>query len=136
MTLRGKMHDDVRLKFLEGAPDGGAVADVGPQKGKARVIGDRLERREIAGVSELIEDQQAILTIANKSARDGGTDKAGPAGNENSSSPPRVHPESSPRRPWPQWTDPDRGLPSAALRFEANPALRTGGVRQSHASLM
>ena len=128
MALGGEMHDDIGLKFLKGARDCGPVANVSPQEGEARIVGDRLKRRHVAGIGELIEDQNAILTVTDERARHGRTDKAGTPSDENSHTPSISNHRHGNHGP--EWTDADRGSPSVALRFGANPALRTGSLRQ------
>jgi hypothetical protein len=71
--------------------DGGAVADVAMHEGEARVLRNRRKRGEVAGIGELVEDENLVLRQAHDAARHRRSDEPGPAGYENSHSAPLVH---------------------------------------------
>ena len=82
MALGGQMHHRIGPERVEGGGDGGAVAYVGAAKGIARIAGDGRERIEIAGIGELVEDEQLMRRRLDDAAGDGRADESGAAGHE------------------------------------------------------
>ena len=83
MALGGEMHHEIGLELLEGAGDRPAVADIGAKERIARVAGDRRERVEIAGVGQLVEDEERVAGGLDDASRDRRSDEAGAAGQKN-----------------------------------------------------
>ena len=78
MGFGGEVHDHVGLKFRDRPRHGGVIADVGAQKGETRIFRDGRERIQIAGVGELIDDENAAAVSLHGHARDRRSDEAAP----------------------------------------------------------
>lgn len=77
MGFGGQMHDGVWLVLAEHAVELGAVADVDAFEGVARVVSDRLQRLEVAGVGQLVDVDHRVCGAGNDVTHDGRTDEAG-----------------------------------------------------------
>ena len=84
MALGGEMHDDVGAVGGEHLPHLVGVDDVGAHERIARVVGDRRERFQIAGIGELIDDEHAVGGRADDVAHHRRADETGAAGDEKS----------------------------------------------------
>jgi hypothetical protein len=62
--LGGEVHDDVDPVFGDGALDGVMIADVRVNKPIARIVGDVGQVREVAGIRQLVEDDDDIVRVA------------------------------------------------------------------------
>ncbi len=91
MAFGRQIHDPVRTEPRQGLVDGGAVADIALDEGKARIAGDGRERGEIAGVGELVEDQNFVRRMVHDAARHRRSDESGAASHENAHPTPSVH---------------------------------------------
>ena len=63
MGFSGKIDDHTGLFFFKELIDGLAVADIGFDEAKIRLVHDRLQRRQIAGVSQFIEANNPIFRM-------------------------------------------------------------------------
>ena len=81
MGLRRKVHDVIRLLFLENLIDRVAVADIRPDEAEIRIVHHRLERREIARVRELVDaDDPCVRMLLQHMEYEIRSDEAGAAG--------------------------------------------------------
>ena len=65
---------------IEGVLDRLGVANVALNKMIAQIVGDRRERGEIAGVGQLVENEESVRGFANNAPGDGGANETGRAG--------------------------------------------------------
>ena len=77
------MHDGAGRVFPQQFGDQRAVADVAVNERVPRVVADRVQRVEIAGVGERVEVQQPPPFDAQPVAHEGAADEPGSAGDEN-----------------------------------------------------
>ncbi len=83
VAFGGQMHDDVGPEGGEDLLHARGVDDVGAGERIARIGGDRRQRFKIAGVGQLVDDENAMPRLADDRADHGGADEAGAAGDEN-----------------------------------------------------
>ena len=79
-----KMHHDIGSELAEDGGDRRRVAYIAFDELEARVIGDRIERGQIARISQLVVDAHAMRGFADDAANDRGADKASAARDQNS----------------------------------------------------
>ena len=82
MAFRRQMHQCIGLVRGKHALKLGAVADIHLLEGIARAGGHRFERLEIAGISELVYIDHAVVGVPDDMAHKRRADKAGTAGDE------------------------------------------------------
>ena len=84
MALGGQMHHDFGSELAEHGGDRRRVAYIAFDELEARVIGDRIERGQIARVGQLVVDAHAMRSLADNSASDRGADKSSASRDKNS----------------------------------------------------
>ena len=83
MALGGEMQDPVGAKGRQRLADGACVTDIAALKLVARIRRNGRQRGQIAGVGELVEDENAMRRFANEPTNHRGADEARAAGDEN-----------------------------------------------------
>ena len=71
MALGGKVHDDIGRKLGKGLLHRSLVADVGLQEGQSRIVRDRLEIVAIAGIGQLVDDQDLMRRLPDQVSHHG-----------------------------------------------------------------
>ena len=71
MAFGCQMHDRVGLKPREGVGDGGAITDIAAAEMVAGIAVERGERRQIARIGQLVEDEHLVLRILDEMPDDG-----------------------------------------------------------------
>lgn len=82
MAFGGEMHDDVGPELGEERPHALAVADIGLLEAVAVAAQLRVERGEVAGIGQLVDDADLMLRLADQLAHHRRADKAGAAGHQ------------------------------------------------------
>ena len=80
VAFRREVHDRIGLVLAEQRRHRFAVADVGLLESVARILCDRLQRLEVAGVGELVDVDDRMLGRSQGTPDDGRADEAGAAG--------------------------------------------------------
>jgi hypothetical protein len=63
MRFSGKMHDAVRLKIMKRLLNVLGGTNIGFRKGKSFMVPDTFERLEIAGVSQLVDNVDRMISV-------------------------------------------------------------------------
>ena len=84
VAFRRQMHHDIGPIIRKDALHFVGVGDVGAHERIARIVRDRRERSQIAGVGELVDHADAMVGFANEMADDGRSDEARAPGDEKS----------------------------------------------------
>ena len=82
MALRGEIHDHVGRKFVDRPGHRRVIANVRAKKREFRVVGDRRERVPIAGVGQLVHDENVAAVPLHGHPCDRRTDEPSAAGDE------------------------------------------------------
>lgn len=82
MAFRSQVHHGIRLVLCEYAVEFGSVANIHLLKSVARIIGYLGQRFQIAGISQLIDIDDRVLSVLDNMTDNGRTDKARAAGNK------------------------------------------------------
>ena len=82
MRLGREIDDRPGAMFVEQPGDQLAVADVAVHEVVATVVGDRVQRIEVAGVGQLVEIDDRALFLGQPLAHEATADEAGAAGNQ------------------------------------------------------
>src|SRR5262245_4981438 len=71
MAFRRQMHDGIGIKADEGVGNSGPVADVGATELVTAVTVNRVERGEIAGIGQFVEDEHLVRCVSDEVPDDG-----------------------------------------------------------------
>ena len=82
MAFGREMHDGIRLEALDHAAHLGRIDDVGADERIAGAVRYRRQRFEVAGIGELVDDQNGVAAVADRMADHCRADEAGTAGDE------------------------------------------------------
>ena len=82
MAFGREMHDHVGLEPLEGILHGRGIGDIGADELVARIVLDRRERGEIAGIGQFVDHQHIVIGVGDQMAHDRRADKARAAGDQ------------------------------------------------------
>src|SRR5262249_40441277 len=66
MTFRRQVHDRVGVKTRKNVGDGRVIADVGEAEMIMRVTLNRSERGKIAGIGQLVDDENLVVGVSDK----------------------------------------------------------------------
>ncbi|MNE16219.1 hypothetical protein D3C80_1091580 [compost metagenome] len=82
MGLGCQVHDRPRLKAFEHGADGCRVGDIGLDEFVSGVVGDALQRFEVAGVGQLVEVEHFVFGVVDQVADQRRANEAGAACDE------------------------------------------------------
>src|SRR5262245_26841081 len=95
VALRCQVHDRVGIKAGKNIAHGGTIADVDTAEVVARMALYRSQRREIAGIGQLVEDEHLMTRVIDEMPDDGRSDEPCAARNDDLHAPaPRSYPRS------------------------------------------
>ncbi len=83
MGLGGQMHNMTGTEAGKNLAQSGPVTDINAVKLVIRVLFNALQRFEIAGVGEFVNNADLVFALRQDMTRQSRTDKAGTAGNQN-----------------------------------------------------
>ena len=99
--LGRQVGDNVWAEIPESLGHRVAVADVDPAKAVALAVVDGPQRREVAGIGQLVEVEHVVSRLGQQVPDQGRADEAGAAGDENTQSgPAHVRLPPCPGAPW------------------------------------
>ena len=83
MAFGRQMRDHVGTEVRDRGTHRAGIADIAPNEPIALRRCDRLDRRQRAGIGQLVEIEHIVLAVFDQMPDQCGTDEPGPAGDEN-----------------------------------------------------